>query len=144
PVAVEHRQLAEDLAGAQGGQGDRPAVGVLAGDAEASLLDDVAGVGVSALVENAGPGREGAGHGHVREALELALLEVGEQRHAPQQLDCALLPVRHCGRLWRLVRPQAEAVSLRGPRLKPAPISASSWPEPITGSPSSFSIASLG
>ena len=37
----------------------------------------------------------------------------------------------------------AEAVSLRGPRLKPAPSSASSWPEPITGSPSSFSTAEL-
>jgi hypothetical protein len=40
--------------------------------------------------------------------------------------------------------PQAEAVSLRGPRLKPALSRASSWPEPITGSPSSFSIPSLG
>ena len=36
-VAVEHRQLAEDLPRAEGGEGDRAPVGVLAGDPEAAL-----------------------------------------------------------------------------------------------------------
>ena len=95
-VAVEHRQLAEDLARAERGEGDRPAVGVFAGDPEAALLDDVAGVGVVALVEDPGPGRKGARHGDVREALQLPLLQVGEERHALQQLDRALICLRHC------------------------------------------------
>jgi hypothetical protein len=94
-VAVEHRQLAEDLAGTEGGEGDRTAVGVFAGDAEAAVLDDVAGVGIVALVEDPGPGREGPRHGDVREALQLPLLQVGEERHAPQQLDRALICLRH-------------------------------------------------
>ena len=89
-LAVEHRQLAEDVAGAERGEGDRAPVGVLAGDAEAARADDVAGVGVVALVEDPRRGGEGARHRDPREALELLLLEVGEERHAAQQLDRAL------------------------------------------------------
>ena len=97
-LAVEHRQLAEDVARAEGGEGDRAAVGVLAGDAEAALADDVAGVGVVALVEDAG---RGAGKSAARRPCEKrsssSLLEVGEERHAAQQLDrpLALPAVRH-------------------------------------------------
>ena len=97
------------------------------------------------------PAGKDARHGDVGEALQLPLLQVGEERHALQQLDRALLRLRHCidygkvlaGQAELAQRVSAEAVSLRGPRLKPAPIRASSWPEPITGSPSSFSIAEL-
>ena len=46
--------------------------------------DDVAGVGVVALVEDPGGGGEGARHRDPREALQLVLLEVGEERHAAQ------------------------------------------------------------
>ena len=88
-VAVEHRQLAEDLPRPERRQRDRPAVGMFAGDAEAAFADDVAGVGAVALVEDARPGREGSGHGDLGEALQLSLLEIREERNAPQQLDRA-------------------------------------------------------
>src|SRR5262249_56533820 len=60
-LAVEHRQLAEDVARAECREGYRPAVGMLAGDAEAAGADDVAGVRMVALVEDAGrrPARTG-------------------------------------------------------------------------------------
>ena len=58
-------------------------------------LDDVAGVGAVALVEDPGPGGEGARHGDVREALQLGFVEIGEERHALQQLDGGLLPFGH-------------------------------------------------
>ena len=89
-LAVEHRELAEDVPRAEGREGDRPPIGVLAGDPEASRADDVAGVGAVALMEDAGRGREGAGDGDPGEALQLPLLEVGEERHAAQQLDRGL------------------------------------------------------
>ena len=101
-VAVEHRQLAEDLPRPERRQRDRPPVGVFAGDAEAAFADDVAGVGAVALMEDARPGRERPGHGDLGEALQLALLEVREERHAPQQLDRTLLRgLRHPCRLWQ-------------------------------------------
>src|SRR5262249_36196593 len=145
-LAVEHRQLAEDVARAECREGYRPAVGMLAGDAEAAGADDVAGVGMGALVEDAGRGRERAGDGDQGEALELALLEIREEWHAAQQLDRAGTPagILH-QRDYRHIGGQlAAAVSRRGPRAKPAWSSASSWPDPITGSPSSFSIESFG
>src|SRR5262249_21153797 len=122
------------------------AVGVLAGDAEAAAADDVAGVGMVPLVEDPGRSRERAGDRDQREALELGLLEVGEERHAAKQLDRARGPHRMLHQCdYRHTSGQlAAAVSLRGPRAKPAWSSASSWPEPITGSPSSFSIESFG
>ncbi len=86
-VAVEHRQLAEDLARAERGEGDRAPVGVLAGNPEAALADDVAGVGAISLVEDPRPGRERARHRDPREPLQLPFLEVGEERHAAQQLN---------------------------------------------------------
>jgi hypothetical protein len=48
-----------------------------------------------ALVKDAGAGGEGAGHGNVGEALQLSLLEVGEERHAAQQLHRALPNLPH-------------------------------------------------
>ena len=96
-VAVEHRQLPEDLARAERGERYRATVGVLAGDPEAAFADDVAGVGTVPLVEDPGPGREGARHGDAREPLQLVLFEIGEERHAAQQLYRAedLLHVAH-------------------------------------------------
>ena len=73
-LAVEHRQLAEDVAGAEVGERDRPPVGVLAGDPEAAAADDVAGVGVVALVKDAGAAGKGARHGDPREAVQLVAL----------------------------------------------------------------------
>src|SRR6187549_450535 len=145
-LAVEHCQLAEDVAGAERRQRDRAAVGVLAGDAEAALADDVAGVGAIALVEDAGGGWEGARHGDAREALQLPLLEVGEERHAPQQLDRAqaLLiahrPIIAPGRyrtLWKAAKAGfLPPLASRMPQ--PAPPSAAVWslrvnqPKPAT------------
>ena len=96
-LAVEHRQLAEDVTVAERGQRDRAPVGVLPGDPEAAVADDVAGIGVVALVEDPGRGGKGTGDGDAREALQLALLEVGEERHAAQQLNrpLPLLTISH-------------------------------------------------
>ena len=57
PLVVEHRQLAEDVAGAEVGERDRAAVGVLADRAGVAGADDVAGVALVALAEDDLAGR---------------------------------------------------------------------------------------
>src|SRR4051794_13056942 len=52
PLVVEHRQLAEDVARAEGGEGDRPPVGMLADRARVAGADDVARVAGVALAED--------------------------------------------------------------------------------------------
>ena len=102
-LAVEHRELAEDRAGPEVGERDRPAVGVLAGHPAASVADDVAGVPGVALVEDAGVGRKAARDRDLGDALELGLGQLREQRHSPQQLDDAFASVGHgpiIPRLW--------------------------------------------
>ena len=70
-AAVEHRQLAEDVAGPERRERDRAAVGVLARNAKVALADDVAGVGVIALVEDPHALRERAGDRHGADPREL-------------------------------------------------------------------------
>src|SRR3712207_729233 len=51
-LVVEHRELAEDVAGPEPRERDGPAVGVLAQGAGVALGDDVAGVALVALAED--------------------------------------------------------------------------------------------
>src|SRR5690242_8173635 len=113
-LTVEHRQLAEDVTRAEARQGDRTPVRVLASDPKAAVTDDVTGVGVIALVEDAGAGREGASYRDSREALQLPFLEVGEERHAAQQRNRPqpLLTICH-----RLDYPCTRGRTLDGRRL---------------------------
>src|SRR6478736_2865928 len=91
PLAVEHRQLAKDRAGAERRQRDHAAIGVLARDATAPPADDVAGVAGVAFMEDPRLTREAAGDGHLGDLIELLRGELREQRNAPEELD-DLLP----------------------------------------------------
>ena len=89
-LAAEHRQLAEDLARAQVGERDRAPVRVLAGDARLAPLEHVARVAGVALAQDDRARRVAARHRDARDLLQLGLRQLGEQRHAAQQLGgCA-------------------------------------------------------
>ena len=85
-LPAEHRQLAEDLAGADVGERDRAPVGVLTGDARLPALQHVTGVAGVALAQDDRAGRIVARHRDAGNLLQLRLRQLREQRHAPQQL----------------------------------------------------------
>ena len=64
-LVLEHRELAEDVAGAEGGERDDAPVGVLAHGAGATGTHDVAGVAGVALAEDDLAGIELAGDGEL-------------------------------------------------------------------------------
>ena len=99
-AAVEHRQLADELAGPEGGQRDRAAVGVLARHPDLAGADHVTGVAAIAFVEDPGALRERARNGDLGDPLELSGLEPGEQRNARKKLCSAGLFLAH-GRDYR-------------------------------------------
>ncbi len=79
PLVVEHRQLAEDLAGAERGERDLAAVGVLADRPRVAAADDVARVGGVALAEDrlARPAKR-RGIGHRGDRVELRGAELAK------------------------------------------------------------------
>jgi hypothetical protein len=85
-AAVEHRELAEEVAGAERGEGDRAPVGVLAGDPEIALADDVAGVRGVALVKHPHALGKRTRDRDVGDALKLVARELREQRNPSQEL----------------------------------------------------------
>ena len=71
PLVVEHRELAEDVAGAERGQRDLAPVRVLADRARVAGVHDVAGVRVVALAEYDLAAREAPRHRHVGDATQV-------------------------------------------------------------------------
>ena len=86
-LVVEHRQLAEEVARAEGRQGDRAPVGMLADGARVAAADDVAGVAGIALAKDDLPRLEAARHGKLRDAGELARAERLEDGDAREEGD---------------------------------------------------------
>ena len=86
-LVLEHRELAEDVAGAEGGERDRAPVGVPAHGAGAAAAHDVAGVAGVALAEDDLTGLELAGHGELCDPLQVGGHERREHGHAREQLD---------------------------------------------------------
>src|SRR4051812_6496595 len=84
---VEHRQLAEDVAGAEGRQGDRAAVRVLADGARVAGADDIARVARVALAEDDVTCRKPAWDSQLRDLAELARAEGLEDRDAREEGD---------------------------------------------------------
>ena len=94
-LVAEHRELPEDLAGAEAGQGDRTAVGVLQHRARVTGADHVAGVAGVALAEHHLGGAKPSRHrelGHLREVFVGQRLE---QRDLTEQLGSVLTGRRH-------------------------------------------------
>ena len=85
-LVLEHRQLAEDVARAEGRERDRAPVAVLVDGARMALAHDVAGVAGVALAEHHLARLEPARHRQLGDPLEIALHERGEHGHAPEQL----------------------------------------------------------
>ena len=84
PLVVEHRQLAEDVAGAEVRQRDRAAVGVLADRAGVAGAHDVARVRLVALAEDhALTGLEPARDGHLDHALRSSGASVSKTGTCP-------------------------------------------------------------
>ena len=87
-LVVEHRQLAEDVAGAERGQRDLAAVAVLADGARVAGADHVARVRVVALAEYRLAGREAPRVREVGHAAQVGLLAArrtpGRARAAPR------------------------------------------------------------
>ena len=86
-LVLEHRELAEDVAGAERRERDRAPVAVRADRARVALADDVAGVAGVALAEHDLLRRELARHRHLGDPLEVAALERRERRDPSEQLD---------------------------------------------------------
>ena len=71
PFVVEHRQLAEDVAGAEVRERDRAAVGVLAYGSRMPRAHDIAGAALIALAEHNLTRLEAAGDGDLGHPLKL-------------------------------------------------------------------------
>ena len=84
---VEHRQLAEDVAGPEGGEGDRPPVRVLADGPRVAGANDVARVAGVALAEDDVARLEAPRHGQLGDSRELARAEGLEDRDAREEGD---------------------------------------------------------
>ena len=91
-LVVEHRQLAEDVAGPEVGERDRAAVDVLADRAGVAAADDVARVGRVALAEDHGAAGEVARDGDVGDAA----------RGPPARAPRTPAPGRAARLLWAL------------------------------------------
>ena len=88
PLVVEHRQLAEDVAGPERRERDLAPVGVLADGARVAGAHDVAGVGVVALAEDGLAAVEARAARRPRRPLEVRgpeLLEHGHPRRAARR-----------------------------------------------------------
>ncbi len=86
-LVLEHGELAEDVAGTEGGERDDAPVGVLAHGAGAAGAHDVAGVAGVALAKDDLAGLELAGHGELGDALQVGGVQRGEHGHACEQFD---------------------------------------------------------
>jgi hypothetical protein len=89
-LAVEHRQLAEDLARPEVRERDRAPVGVLAHHPRRAGAQDVAGVARIPFAQDDRAGRIAARHRDASHLLELLRGQLGEEGHATQQLDRGL------------------------------------------------------
>ncbi len=94
-LVIEDRQLAEDVARPQGGQGDRASTGVLAHSPHVAGADDVAGVALIALVKHCRAGFEATGDRHRGHARQLLIGQRREHRHLMQKRDRLLAGRRH-------------------------------------------------
>ena len=104
-LVVEHRQLAEDVAGAERGERERAAVRVLADGAGVAGADDVARVRGVALAEDDLAGREPrAGARPPRSARGPRAARSAKHGHARQQLDTVLCARGHPTRITTLRR----------------------------------------
>src|SRR5439155_16734575 len=94
-LAVEHRELAEDIPWPEVGERDRPPVGMLAGHPEGTGADDEAGVGMVYLVKHPRRLRIATPPVDAREAIQLLLVQLREQGDPAEELDGALLGRHH-------------------------------------------------
>src|SRR5256885_6090379 len=86
-LVVEHRQLTEEVARTEGGQRDRPPVGMLADGARVAAAHDVARAAGVTLPEDDLPRLEAARHGELGDARQLARAERLEDRDAREEGD---------------------------------------------------------
>jgi hypothetical protein len=86
-LVLEHRQLAEDVAGAERRERDRAPVAVRADRPRVALANDVAGVARVALAKHRLPRLERSRHSHFCDSLQVGPLQRREHGHSPEQLD---------------------------------------------------------
>ena len=80
-LAVEHRELAEDVARSEGGKRDRSSVGMLSRHTQVAGAHHEAGVRVISLVEDTDPRWERARDRDSRDPFEVLAGELGEERY---------------------------------------------------------------
>ena len=109
PLVVEHRQLAEDVAGTEVGERDRAAVGVLAHGASSAVAHDVTRAALVALAEDDLSGYELARNRDFRHARKLVLAQLGEHGDGAKQRDCVFAGQPPCGQGYQITQDRGRA-----------------------------------